>query len=124
MPSTGTIKYMKGHSPPSTIGASIKLRKQLTDAELKLWRRLKGEQLGVKFRRQHPFQRFVLDFVCLEKHLVVEVDGGQHAEMLTADQERTALLQQAGFTVLRFWNNEVLNQTDDVVVEICRVLGV
>ncbi|MDB5805752.1 MAG: hypothetical protein JWN73_3074 [Betaproteobacteria bacterium] len=95
----------------------------MTDAENKLWWHLQGERLGVKFRRQHPYRKFVLDFVCLERSLVIEVDGGQHAQQQKMDNARTALLEQAGFRVLRFWNNEVLNQLDDVLEEICRVLA-
>ena len=113
---------MQAQTNKFTKHISARLRKNMTDAEQKLWRRLRDGQLGVKFRRQHPFRKFVLDFVCLEQRLVVEVDGGQHAEQKTADDARTALLQQAGFRVLRFWNNEVLSQTDDVVAKIYRQL--
>ncbi|HEX4329173.1 MAG TPA: DUF559 domain-containing protein [Burkholderiales bacterium] len=114
---------MKGQTSKSTRRVSVKLRHTMTDAENKLWWHLQGERLGVKFRRQHPYRKFVLDFVCLERTLVVEVDGSQHAEQQAADKARTALLEQAGFRVLRFWNNEVLNQLDDVLEEICRVLA-
>ena len=69
---------------------------------------------GLKFRRQHPFEDCILDFVCLEAKIVIEVDGGHHAEQSAADQQRTQLLQQAGFRVLRFWNNQVLNEFDAV----------
>jgi len=114
---------MKGQTSKSTRRVSVKLRHSMTDAENKLWWHLQDDRLGVKFRRQHPYRKFVLDFVCLERGLVVEVDGGQHGEQQTADMARTALLEQAGFRVLRFWNNEVLNQLDDVLEEICRVLA-
>ena len=87
-----------------------------------MWQRLRSEQLGYKFRRQHPFDRYVLDFACLERKLVVEVDGGQHAEQVPYDDRRTMCLAESGFTVLRFWNHEVLNQIDDVVGEIWRAL--
>ena len=80
----------------------------------KLWQRLRGEQYGVKFRRQHPFDNFILDFVCLERKLVIEIDGGQHAENSKYDEYRTSKLDHAGFTVLRFWNNQVLEETDAV----------
>jgi very-short-patch-repair endonuclease len=95
----------------------------MTDAERKLWHRLRGEQLGAKFRRQHPFENYVLDFVCLERLLVIEVDGSQHAENKEIDEVRTAVLSRAGFKVLRFWNNEVLNETDSVVQSIWDVLN-
>jgi len=81
----------------------------MTDAEQALWRLLRGRQVsGLKFRRQHPFGDYILDFVCLENGLVVEVDGGQHAEQVEYDEVRSNQLEKAGFYVLRFWNNEVL----------------
>ncbi|HZW22981.1 endonuclease domain-containing protein [Noviherbaspirillum sp.] len=75
------------------------MRKSLTDAEQKLWQRLRGRQLGVKFRRQHPFENFVLDFVCLEWNLVIEIDGSQHIENTRYDEKRSARLAAAGFRV-------------------------
>jgi adenine-specific DNA-methyltransferase len=69
---------------------------------------------GLKFRRQHPFGDFILDFVCLENKLVIEVDGGQHGQQAGYDENRTQKLQAAGFRVLRFWNNEVLKEIDSV----------
>jgi very-short-patch-repair endonuclease len=95
------------------------LRKNMTDAERAIWRTLRGCQIeGCKFRRQHPFLDYVLDFVCLEKRLVVEVDGGQHLES-AKDALRDQRLAEAGFKVLRFWNNEVLGQTG-AVLEVIR----
>ncbi|MBI1907543.1 MAG: endonuclease domain-containing protein [Rhodocyclales bacterium] len=99
------------------------LRKTMTDAERKLWRHLRGEQLGAKFRRQHPFQGYVLDFVCFERGLVIEVDGSQHADAAVKDAVRTDVLERAGFRVLRFWNNEVLTQTDAVLACIAKALN-
>ena len=99
-----------------------RLRVAMTDAERKLWQRLRGHQLNAcKFRRQHPYYDFILDFVCLERMLVVEVDGGQHAES-PVDATRDAFLSQGGFRVLRFWNHEVLNNTDEVAEMILRNL--
>jgi very-short-patch-repair endonuclease len=98
-----------------------RLRNGLTEAEQKLWQRLRSRQLDCKFRRQHPYFNYILDFVCLECNLVVEVDGGQHADS-TTDSTRGAFLRQGGFHVLRFWNNEVLTNIDDVVEMICRNL--
>ncbi len=95
----------------------------MTDAEQKLWSRLRGKQLGVKFRRQHPFGSYIVDFVCLDRRLVVEVDGSQHAVNQAYDEARTQMLVAAGFIVLRFWNNEVLNETDVVVQTIWNVLN-
>ena len=91
------------------------LRRNMTDAERKLWYRLRGNQLGLKFRRQHPFENYVLDFVCLAVKLIVEVDGGQHQDQTAHDVQRTIILEKAGFRVLRFWNNQVLAEIDSVV---------
>lgn len=99
------------------------LRSNMTDAEQKLWRGLRGRQLhGWKFRRQHPYGDYVLDFVCLEAKLVVEVDGGQHVEQRQDDISRDANLRAAGFAVLRFWNHQVMQQSDDVMEAIVAAL--
>jgi very-short-patch-repair endonuclease len=100
-----------------------KLRKSSTDTELRLWLQLKNRNLGgFKFRRQHPIPPYVADFVCLEQKLIVELDGGQHAERTARDAERTAYLESKGFRVIRFWNDEALKQTDAVLEEILRQL--
>ena len=91
------------------------LRITMTDAERRLWSRLRFEQLGVKFRRQHPLGPYVLDFACLAPKLVIEVDGSQHLEQVGYDERRTAWLATRDFRVLRFWANEVLSETDAVV---------
>ncbi len=92
-----------------------KLRNEMTTAENALWKVLRGRQLeGLKFRRQHPFGNYILDFVCLEIMLVIEVDGGQHTENREYDTQRTEELQKAGYRVLRFWNNQVLQQIESV----------
>lgn len=75
-----------------------------------------------KFRRQHPVGPYIVDFVCLAARLVVEVDGGQHAEQQNHDLRRDNYIRKSGFRVLRFWNNEVLAQIDDVLVEILSAL--
>jgi very-short-patch-repair endonuclease len=91
----------------------------MTDAERKLWSKLRGRQInGIKFRRQHPFEDYILDFVCLEKKIVVELDGGQHQEHRVEDDIRTKVLEHAGFHVLRFWNHEVLQQCGAVAERI------
>jgi len=120
----GRHEYMKGQTRRSIEDRAFRraLRERATDAEKRLWRRLRGGQLaGVKFRRQHPFDGYVLDFVSLEKCLIVEVDGGQHLDS-ERDRVRDARLRSAGFRVLRFWNNQVLEQTDAVVEAIWRAL--
>ena len=104
--------------------ASRRLRKNMTDAERALWRQLRASRLGGwRFRRQVSLGTYIVDFVCHEARLVVEVDGGQHAERNEADARRTAWLTGQRFRVLRFWNNEVLANMEavtDVIVEACR----
>ena len=116
---------MKGQTNRNILAAKLQrhLRRNMTDAELRLWRHLRGLQVaGFRFRRQHPFEDYILDFVCLEAMLVVEVDGGQHAQEVEHDHARTRRLNAAGFNVLRFWNNEVLNETEAVVESIRNAL--
>ena len=102
------------------------LRKNMTDAERLFWRELRSRQVGGhKFRRQQPLGRFVVDFVCLEKRLVIEVDGGHHAEVEQAayDVDRTVWLRREGFRVLRFWDHEVLKEIDAVTEAVCNALS-
>lgn len=101
------------------------LRQSPTTAEQLLWHHLRNRQLaGAKFRRQHPLGPYILDFVCLEHGLVVEVDGGQHADPQAQayDQQRSAWLQQQGLQVLRFWNHDVLQQTHEVLAQLLQAL--
>ncbi|MDB5809206.1 MAG: ATP-dependent helicase HrpA [Betaproteobacteria bacterium] len=92
-----------------------KHRNTMTAAELTLWHHLRHRQIGgAKFRRQHPFRDYVLDFVCLEQRLAIEVDGGQHATNTSADEIRTATLISAGFQVLRFLDTEVMENVEGV----------
>ena len=91
------------------------LRKNLTAAERMLWRHLRLRQLGgYKFRRQQPLGQYIVDFVCFEKRLIIELDGGQHNEQAAYDAERSAWLETQGFHVLRFWNGQVLTAIDAV----------
>ena len=99
------------------------LRVGMTDGERRLWSRLRSEQLGVKFRRQHPLGPYVLDFACLDPRLAVEIDGSQHVGQVAYDERRERFLAGQGFRVLRFWANEVLTQTDAVVIRILDELG-
>ena len=95
------------------------LRKRSTDAELLLWQRLKARRLeGIKFRRQQPIDKFIVDFLSFEKRIIIELDGGQHAEVRQKDREREKSLTQAGFKIIRFWNNEVLENLDGVLERI------
>ncbi len=95
------------------------LRTNSTDAEKRLWQALRNRQLaGYKFRRQFSIPPYIADFVCLEQRLVIELDGGQHADAITYDATRTVFLEQQGFRVLRFWNNDVLGNAEGVLEEI------
>ncbi|HMC91818.1 MAG TPA: DUF559 domain-containing protein [Allosphingosinicella sp.] len=98
------------------------LRRSSTDAEQRLWHHLRGRRLeGFKFRRQFTIGRFIADFACEQARLVVEVDGSQHVGS-AADAARTASLEEAGYLVLRFWNNDILGNTDGVLKVIARAL--
>jgi adenine-specific DNA-methyltransferase len=99
------------------------LRKRPTDAESALWRQLRLRQIdGYKFRRQHPIGPYIVDFVCLEKKVIVEVDGGQHTVQVQKDSERTAWLERSGYRVVRFWGHEVLTELESVKEAIRRSL--
>ena len=74
--------------------------------------------MGLKFKRQKPMGRYIVDFVCVEQRLIIEIDGGQHAEQMAYDQHRDAWLRSQGYTVLRFWNNEVMQQLEGVLEQI------
>jgi very-short-patch-repair endonuclease len=93
-----------------------KLRYESTEAEKLVWRYLRARRLdGLKFRRQHPIGEYIADFVCLENRIIIEIDGGQHANERNKDREREAWLKNQGFKVLRFWNNEVLENLEGVL---------
>ncbi len=96
------------------------LRQNSTDAESRLWRHLRGKQIGgVRFRRQQPIEPYIVDFFCPEARLIVEVDGGQHAD----DSDiRTRWLESRSYRVIRFWNNDVLSNTDGVLTMILQAL--
>ena len=97
------------------------LRNEATDAERHLWRHLKLKQLaGFRFRRQVPISNYVVDFVCPRIRLIVELDGGHHAERVGADAARTRALEAYGYRVLRYWNDDVLLRTQDVLDDIFR----
>jgi very-short-patch-repair endonuclease len=95
------------------------LRTNQTEAEQRLWYHLRAHRfMGLKFKRQKPMGRYIVDFVCMERQLIIELDGGQHAEQMAYDQHRDAWLRSQGYTVLRFWNNEVMQQLEDVLEQI------
>ncbi|HHS82607.1 MAG TPA: endonuclease domain-containing protein, partial [Devosia sp.] len=98
------------------------LRANLTDAERALWQKIRGRQLGAKFRRQAPVGPYIADFLSHEARLVIEVDGGQHGATEEYDVNRTAYIEEQGFKVLRFWNSEILENMDGVLIRVMEVL--
>jgi very-short-patch-repair endonuclease len=101
------------------------LRSKQTDTEKLLWSRLRAHRLlGLKFRRQQPIGAYVVDFLCPEKKLIVELDGGQHQDRTDYDQGRDDWLQSEGYVVLRYWNNDVMTNVQGVLEDISRVAGV
>ena len=94
-------------------------RKQQTETEKLLWFHLRGNRLkGYKFRRQFPFQNYILDFYCPEKNIAIELDGSQHIQQSSYDTKRTEILNNAEITVLRFWDNDVLQHINEVLNQI------
>jgi very-short-patch-repair endonuclease len=102
-------------SNPKTRTYAIELRKKSTPAERKLWSRIRNDQLGVNFRRQHAVKTFIPDFVCIEKKLIIELDGSQHLEQEEYDEERTKYLEVEGYKVIRFWNKDVMKDINSVI---------
>ena len=99
------------------------LRKNMTDAEQRLWYHLRHRQLGqCRFRRQAPIGPYIVDFVCFEKRLIIELDGSQHAVRVEEDLRRTAWLSSQGFRVIRFWNNLIFEDREAVFEAVCLAL--
>lgn len=114
------------HTPvPAQDRANAKrMRKEMTDAERKLWHELRAHRLmNLGFRRQYPIRNYIVGFACLARRLIVEIDGSQHADDKTAahDMTRTAVLEADGWTVLRFWNDDVLRDIDNVCQHIVTI---
>ncbi|MBX3575728.1 MAG: endonuclease domain-containing protein [Rhizobiaceae bacterium] len=112
--------------PPRNRSNARSMRRVMTDAELKLWNAIRAHRLmGLSFRRQLPIASYIVDFACPLKKLIVEIDGSQHGEEETGvkDAERTKRLEQDGWTVLRFWNDDVLRDIDTVCLHILTVAG-
>lgn len=114
---------MQNQSTPAAQVNARALRRTMTDSERRLWSRLRGEQLGVKFRRQHPLGSFVADFACLQPKLVVELDGSQHAQQQAYDARRDAFFRAQGFDVLRFASNAPFLNLEGVLQVIADRLG-
>lgn len=101
------------------------LRKNMTSQERKLWTLLRKRAINnLKFRRQYPIERYIVDFICHEKNLIIEIDGGQHNENsnIIYDKERTKFLESKGFRVIRFWNNEIDDNIEGVYIKILKAL--
>ncbi len=109
-------------SNPKTKHQAISLRKASTPAEQKLWTRIRNDQLGVTFRRQHAIGKYIVDFCAPRRKLIIELDGIQHLEQQEYDEERTKDLEARGYRVLRFWNNDVMNHTEIVLQVIWNAL--
>ncbi len=109
-------------STSKAIRRAAALRKEMTPAEHKLWSALQGKQLGVKFRRQHAIGPYITDFCCIKEKLVIEVDGSQHLDQVDYDDDRTAYFQSRGYRVLRFWNNQIMQDLNGVIIAIQQVL--
>ncbi len=112
-------KSMYYGAVPSTFGKATLLRIKMTPEEVILWERLKGKQIcNTRFRRQHPINRFIVDFYCHAAKLVVELDGGIHLQQKEYDEERTQILNEFGIDVIRFLNSDILKNIDNVIVQI------
>lgn len=103
---------------------AVENKKHQTEAESFLWQHIKSNRLGKKFNRQHVIDKYIVDFVCLESKLVIEVDGGYHSqeEQIELDEQRTERLQELGFTVIRFDNDKIISDIVNVIQIICRYL--
>jgi len=110
---------------PKPVERIRKLRRNQTDAEERLWMNIRDRQLnGIKFRRQQPIGNYIVDFVSFEKKLIIEIDGGQHnySQIINQDELRTDWLIKDGYQVIRFWNNEVLENLEGVLLKIKETL--
>ena len=106
------------------ISRAKNLRKNQTNAEKRIWHYLRDRRLcGYKFKRQVPIDNYIVDFVCIEKKLIIELDGGQHLEAIEYDNKRTSILNLLGFHVLRYWNNDVLCRINEVLQDIEQYLN-
>jgi very-short-patch-repair endonuclease len=115
---------MSVHNHPHTARFAHDLRANPTPAEIRLWSVLrKCQRSGARFRRQHPIGPFVVDFCAPRLKLVIEVDGSQHVDLHANDQQRTAYLAAHGYRVLRFWNNQVMDDLNAVVIAIENAIG-
>jgi len=112
----------KKRSNPKTKHNAIQLRKKSTPAERKLWSKIRDDQLGVTFRRQHAVGNYIPDFCSPKAKLIIELDGSQHLEQEEYDTERTEYLESLGYRVIRFWNNDVMNNMDGLILAIIHAM--
>jgi len=118
-----TAEEKNRRTQPKSLAIARRLRRDLTDAERKLWHCLRQKQLnGFHFRKQCPIGPYIADFACLDAKLIIEVDGGQHADNAT-DVARDAWLSERGYRTLRLWNNDVLGNIEGVAAKILEALG-
>ena len=116
LPPSPALRGKVGMGVRRIVAAARKQRRTSTDVERKLWHRIRDKQLeGYRFRRQRPIGKYIVDFICLDAKLIVELDGGQHAEGAAYDETRTAFLESLSYRVLRFWNNEVIENIEGVL---------
>lgn len=113
---------MHKRTTPKTFGHAKQLHRNMTSAEVKLWAKLRAHQLNIHFRNQHAIGKYVVDFCAPRKKLIIELDGSQHLEQEEYDQERTHYLESQGYTVLRFWNNQVMSNIESVILAITQAL--
>jgi very-short-patch-repair endonuclease len=114
---------MHKRTTPNIFGRAKQLHRNMSPAEAKLWQHLRAHRMGnIHFRNQHAIGNYIVDFCAPRKKLIIELDGSQHLEQREYDEERTRFLGSRGYRVLRFWNNDVLNNIDDVLKVIWSVL--
>ena len=114
---------MHKRTTPKNFARAKELHRNMSPAESKLWAHLRAHRMGdVHFRNQHAIGKYIVDFCAPRKKLIIELDGSQHLEQQEYDEERTKYLESHGYRVLRFWNNDVMNNIDDVLKVIWSVL--
>ena len=114
---------MHKRTTPKVFGHAKQLHRNMTPAEVKLWARLRAHRLeGIHFRNQHAIGNYVVDFYAPRKKLIIELDGSQHLEQEAYDKERTEYLESKGYTVLRLWNNNVMNEIESVIRAIIQAM--
>ena len=124
MPMVSSIVAKKRATKRTLLSNARRMRHEPTDAERKFWRTVRSRAFGgYKFKRQYSVGTYIVDFVCLERSLIIELDGGQHADRRAYDAKRTAYLENLGFQVLRYWNTDVLKHPNTVFEDLARALA-